>query len=67
MCSWKVQLVFSQINLGNVNMGFIPCIYLYKPVSIYLSLYVSTHTLAVVSEINIYNFLFLKWPLGLPW
>ena len=33
-----------QINLGNVNMGFIACIYLHKPISIYLSLYVSTHT-----------------------
>lgn len=40
--SWFLVRLLKSFNLGNVNMGFIPCIYVY--INLYLSLYVSTHT-----------------------
>lgn len=40
--SWFLVRLLKSFNLGNVNMGFIPCIYIY--INLYLSLHVSTHT-----------------------
>ena len=40
--SWFSVSLLKSFNLGNVNMGFISCIYLYKPISI--SICIHTHT-----------------------